>query len=173
MAIKQTSKQAKIKTEAKVNTGPTNTPITNNECEPQYRNPRARSRSGSARTDRAGATGAAVPKASLKGAKVIHEEPEQSPSQSKPTAERAALTASVRGADQPPVITKRAQLISLLERPDGATVAEIGQQLGWLPHTVRAAITGLRKAGREVTRCRDADDRPVYRLAPVGTAGER
>jgi hypothetical protein len=42
MAIKQTSKQAKIKTEAKVDTGPTNTPITNNEREPQYRNPWAR-----------------------------------------------------------------------------------------------------------------------------------
>ena len=69
--------------------------------------------------------------------------------------------------------TKRAQLIGLLERPEGATVAEIGQRLGWLPHTVRAAITGLRKAGREVARSRDADDRSVYRLAPVETAGER
>jgi len=52
-------------------------------------------------------------------------------------------------------------------------VAEIGQRLGWLPHTVRAAITGLRNAGREVTRSKDADDRSVYRLAPVKPAGER
>ena len=52
-------------------------------------------------------------------------------------------------------------------------IAEIGQRLGWFPHTVRAAITGLRKAGREVTRSKDADDRSVYRLAPVETAGER
>ena len=45
----------------------------------------------------------------------------------------------------------------MLERPEGASVAEIGQRLGWLPHTVRAAITGLRHAGREVTRSKDAD----------------
>jgi DNA-binding MarR family transcriptional regulator len=61
----------------------------------------------------------------------------------------------------------------MLERPEGASVAEIGQLLGWLPHTVRAAITGLRKTGREVTRSKDADDRSVYRLAAVKTAGER
>jgi DNA-binding MarR family transcriptional regulator len=61
----------------------------------------------------------------------------------------------------------------MLERSEGASVAEIGLRLGWLPHTVRAAITGLRKAGREVTRRKDADDRSVYRLAPREPAGER
>ena len=61
----------------------------------------------------------------------------------------------------------------MLERPEGASAGEIGQRLGWLPHAVRAAITGLRKAGREVTRTKDADDRSVYRLAPDKTAGER
>ena len=30
--------------------------------------------------------------------------------------------------------TKRAQLIGLLERPEGASVGEIGERLGWLPH---------------------------------------
>ena len=61
----------------------------------------------------------------------------------------------------------------MLERPEGASVAEIGRRLGWLPHTVRAAITGLRKAGRAVTRDKDADDRSVYRLAPVEPASQR
>jgi hypothetical protein len=60
----------------------------------------------------------------------------------------------------------------MLERPEGASVAVIGQRLGWLPHTVRAAITGLRRVGREVTRSKDDDDRSVYRLAPVKTVGE-
>ena len=93
---------------------------------------------------------------------------------SKPVAEPADLTtASASGGEQPPASTKRAQLIAMLERAEGASVAEIGQRLGWLPHTVRAAITGLRNAGREVTRSNDADDRSVYRLAPVKPAGER
>jgi DNA-binding MarR family transcriptional regulator len=104
----------------------------------------------------------------------VFHKPEPARSSSKPIAEQADLaTANVSGAEQPQATTKRAQLIGLLERPEGATVAEIGQRLGWLPHTVRAAITGLRKAGREVTRTKDADDRSVYRLAPVETDGER
>jgi DNA-binding MarR family transcriptional regulator len=99
---------------------------------------------------------------------------EQARSYSEPIAERAdAGTATVSGAEEPPASTKRAQLIGLLERPEGASVAEIGQRLGWLPHTVRAAISGLGKAGREVTRSKDVDDRSVYRLARIETAGAR
>jgi len=64
-------------------------------------------------------------------------------------------------------------LIGMLEQPEGASVAEIGQRLGWLPHTVRAAITGLRHADREVTRSKDAEGQSVYRLAPVETAPNR
>jgi DNA-binding MarR family transcriptional regulator len=105
---------------------------------------------------------------------MVHDKPEQARSRSKPIAEHAALgTTGVSGGEAPPASTKRAQLIGMLERPEGASVAEIGQRLGWLPHTVRAAITGLRNAGREVTRSKDANDRSVYRLVTVKTAGER
>ncbi len=42
--------------------------------------------------------------------------------------------------------TKQADMIAMLERPDGATVAEIAAATGWQPHTVRGAISGaLRK----------------------------
>jgi TolB-like protein len=54
-----------------------------------------------------------------------------------------------------------------------SSVAEIGQRLGWLPHTVRAAITGLRHAGREVTRRKDTTSQSVYRLTPVEIAPNR
>ena len=76
-------------------------------------------------------------------------------------------------ADRPPASTKRALLIGMLERPEGASVAELGQRLSWLPHTVRAAITGLRHTGREVTRSKDAEGQSVHRLAPVETAPDR
>ena len=82
-------------------------------------------------------------------------------------------TANVSDAERPRASTKRAQLIGVLERPEGASVAEIGQRLGWLPHTVRAAFTDLRHAGREVTRSKDATGRSVYRLARVKTAPDR
>src|SRR5207244_10212629 len=71
--------------------------------------------------------------------------------------------ANVPGAARPRASTKRARLIGMLERPEGASVTEIGQQLGWLSHTVRAAITGLRHAGREVTRSKNGKGQSVYR----------
>jgi hypothetical protein len=64
--------------------------------------------------------------------------------------------------------TKRAQLIEFLERPDGASIGEIADQLGWLPHTVRAALTGLRHSGREVNRDKNAEGRSIYRLNSGG-----
>ena len=77
---------------------------------------------------------------------------------------------SVTSTNPPPASTKRAKLIAMLERPGG--VAEIGQRLGWLPHTVRPPL-GLRRAGRAVTHSKDTDDRSVYRLAPVEPASHR
>jgi uncharacterized protein DUF3489 len=92
--------------------------------------------------------------------------PEPPVSRSAPPSQRGDLrTANMSGEKQSRASTKRAQLIGMLERPEGASVAEIGQRLGWLPHTVRAAFTGLRHAGREVTRSKDAAGRTVYRLA--------
>jgi len=168
MATRQTSKQAKTKAAAKANTRVINKPVGNSEREAERRNSRARSHSAAARIDQAGATAAAADGA------VVHDKPERTHSGSKPTAASADVGAGrVSGANQPPASTKRAKLITMLERPDGASVAEIGQRLGWLPHTVRAAITGLRRAGRAVTRSKDADDRSVYRLAPVETSDKR
>jgi hypothetical protein len=170
MATRQISKQSKAKTEAKVDTGVINKPVRNGEREAERRSPRARTRSAVARIDQAGATAAAA----VADGSVAENKPEQTRSRSKPTSGRTDLGASgVSSANQPPASTKRAELIAMLERPEGASVAEIGQRLGWLPHTVRAAITGLRKAGREVTRSKDADDRSIYRLAPLESASQR
>ena len=104
---------------------------------------------------------------------MVHDKPEQARSRSKPIGDRADLTTTGVSGGEPPASTKRAQLIGMLGRPEGASVVEIEQRLGWLPHTVRAAITGLRKAGREVTRSKDANDRSVYQLVTVKIAGER
>src|SRR5882762_8047874 len=100
--------------------------------------------------------------------------PEHQASQSVPISQDDDLaTTREPSADRPPARTKRALLIGMLERSEGASVAEIGQRLGWLPHTVRAAMTGLRHAGREVTRSKDATGQSVYRLARAETAPDR
>jgi len=43
--------------------------------------------------------------------------------------------------------TKKDQLKSLLKSPEGITVPDLAAALEWLPHTTRAALTGLKKAG--------------------------
>jgi hypothetical protein len=55
--------------------------------------------------------------------------------------------------------TKQAQLIELLQRPEGATVEQIAAATGWQKHTIRGAISGaLRKKlglNVEATRTRE------------------
>jgi hypothetical protein len=36
-------------------------------------------------------------------------------------------------------------LIAMLKRPEGATVPEVVEAMGWQPHTVRGAIAGALK----------------------------
>ncbi len=52
--------------------------------------------------------------------------------------------------------TKQAQLLALLTRPDGAAMSEMTKATGWQPHSVRAALTGLRKRGHEIERSVEA-----------------
>ena len=54
-----------------------------------------------------------------------------------------------------PTQSKKARLQALLARPKGATLAQLEKDLGWQSHTVRAAISGLRKGGAEVALDRD------------------
>jgi Protein of unknown function (DUF3489) len=63
--------------------------------------------------------------------------------------------------------TKIAGVIELLQSSDGVTLAELVANTGWLPHTARAALTGLRKRGYTVRIDRaDKARGPVYRIEP-------
>lgn len=48
-------------------------------------------------------------------------------------------------------MTKRARLIALMKRKGGVSLTAASKSLGWQPHTVRATISGLRKAGHAIT----------------------
>src|SRR5258707_13684830 len=70
--------------------------------------------------------------------------PEGPASQSDRIAEGVNLAmARMPDADRPRASTKRAVLIGMLERPEGASVTETGQRLGRLPPTGPAALTAL------------------------------
>ena len=55
-------------------------------------------------------------------------------------------------------------MLALLRRAEGATLAELVEATGWLPHTTRAALTGLRKKGHGIVR-EKRDEVTYYRIA--------
>jgi Protein of unknown function (DUF3489) len=67
--------------------------------------------------------------------------------------------------------SKLARVIALLERDHGATVAELIAATGWLAHTTRAALTGLRKRGYAVVINRSDDTRGSFYRIPAGETG--
>ncbi len=62
---------------------------------------------------------------------------------------------------------KTSAVVVLLSRDNGATLPELLDATGWLPHTTRAALTGLRKKGHEISRSK-RDGATCYRI--VGAA---
>ncbi|MBC9248601.1 DUF3489 domain-containing protein [Paracoccus sp. 11-3] len=62
--------------------------------------------------------------------------------------------------------TKQAQLIAMLQAPDGATIAEIAEATGWQPHSIRGAISGSlkKKLGLTVTSEKVEGRGRTYRL---------
>lgn len=61
--------------------------------------------------------------------------------------------------------TRSDQLAKMLATKRGADVTAIGAKFGWQPHTVRAALSALRKAGHTLVRDVDVKDKPSrYRI---------
>ena len=81
---------------------------------------------------------------------------------------RSAPTPALEGEAAAPAptprVTKSATILSLLQREHGATLANLIEATGWLPHTTRAALTGLRKKGHAIARG-SRDGVTFYRVA--------
>jgi hypothetical protein len=67
--------------------------------------------------------------------------------------------------------SKLALMIDLLRRADGAGIVDLTEATGWLPHTTRAALTGLRKRGYAVVRERVGAGDSVYRISHAAADG--
>ncbi len=48
--------------------------------------------------------------------------------------------------------TKQAAILNLLRRAKGASIGDLTSAIGWQAHSVRAALTGLRKRGHDIER---------------------
>ena len=66
--------------------------------------------------------------------------------------------------------SKKASLIALLQRADGAAISDLIEATGWQAHSVRAALTGFRKEGKELVRAKDEAGVTHYRLAAEAQA---
>ncbi len=70
---------------------------------------------------------------------------------------------------QPPATkpqTKIDVVLTMLARAEGATIAELTGATGWQSHTVRAALTGLRKKNHIIDK-RERDGSNCYFAATV------
>ena len=69
--------------------------------------------------------------------------------------------------------TKTTMVLGLLRRPEGATLEQLVAATGWLPHSARAALTGLRKRGHVLVSEKVEDGPRTYRIHGEGcpTAG--
>jgi Protein of unknown function (DUF3489) len=61
--------------------------------------------------------------------------------------------------------SKQALVTEMLSANGGATLDALVKATGWLPHTTRAALTGLRKRGFSIERTREAGETSMYRIA--------
>jgi hypothetical protein len=110
----------------------------------------------------------------VRGAWIVAEEGIQALGRSKPDQETAdavaiAEAAVVGSADQPRTRdnSKQAQVIAMLKRPEGATIAQICEMTGWLPHTVRGTFAGTfkKRLGLAISSEKIKGAARVYRLA--------
>lgn len=92
-----------------------------------------------------------------------------------PNQRRPRITLKKAGVEQTGItaevehrhVTKRARLLDLLSRPDGATINDLTSELHWLPHTTRAALSGLRKAKYTIAKNK-VGGITSYAIVPAG-----
>jgi hypothetical protein len=89
-----------------------------------------------------------------------------------PAAEKSPKPTRGKAEPKAPRVTKQAQVIDALCRPEGATITEIMEMTGWQEHSVRGFISGAvkKKLGLTVERVTE-DGRTTYRVPSVPAGG--
>ena len=64
-----------------------------------------------------------------------------------------AKTKTTKSA-KPKAESKTDKVIALMKREGGASLPEITKATGWLPHSARAVLTGLRKKGFTIEKAK-------------------
>jgi len=118
------------------------------------------------------AAGSPEPKAAKK-AKPAPQKPRVAPAKAKATkkasaaknAPKANKAANASETVGPREGSKTAQVIAMLQRKNGATLAEIMDKMGWQKHTVRGFMAGaMKKAGYTVESFKPDKGERTYRI---------
>jgi hypothetical protein len=89
----------------------------------------------------------------------------------KPSKPRSAGKGAPADVPAPRSATKKDRLVRLLKAGAGRDIATLSRELGWQPHTTRAALTRLRRAGYAIEKLPPQDNGGSrYRIA--GEASE-
>ena len=83
------------------------------------------------------------------------------------------LVGATESSRRPPRVgSKLDRLLGMVSTDEGATLDELIGATGWLPHTARAALTGLRKRGYDVRLVR-GETAAAYRVAAPAAMASR
>jgi hypothetical protein len=80
---------------------------------------------------------------------------------------RSRRASAMSGATQtsaPHRPSKKATIEALVQRKEGAVIADLMAATGWQEHSIRAALTRLRKAGHTISRMQDDSGATRYRI---------
>jgi hypothetical protein len=80
----------------------------------------------------------------------------------------ATDTSDTRTTNDQRRTSKKATIEALVRRTGGVAITELMAATGWQEHSVRAALTGLRKAGHVIARERNDGSATRYRITGVG-----
>ena len=105
-----------------------------------------------------------APAAKPKKAKAAPTAAPKAPKKAKATKDTTAKDAAT-GAKTPRDGSKTAQVVAMLQRKNGATLAENMDQMGWQRHTVRGFMAGaMKKAGYAVESFKPEGGERTYRI---------
>ena len=80
-------------------------------------------------------------------------------------AKKARRTKKAIGKPKPERANKKAEVITLMKRAKGATLAEIMKTTGWQSHTVRGFVSILgSKGGEKIESSKSADGDRTYKI---------
>ena len=88
------------------------------------------------------------------------------PAKKSPKGAKASKTTKAESG-APREGSKTAQVVTMLQRKNGATISEIMEKMGWQRHTVRGFMAGtMKKAGYEIESFKPEGGERTYRINP-------